>query len=81
MHGAIKVITLVMVFLISSFPTIQVSFEESVMRWKFTLSRLVVWLMAELILSMLGMDDLADYSEFLLEKSSPVLAVQKIVVQ
>lgn len=59
----------------------QLSFEDNVMRWKFTLSRLIIWLAAELILSMLGMDDLADYSEFLLEKSTPVLTAQEITVK
>lgn len=61
----------------------QLSFKESVMtiRWKFTLSRLLIWFTAELILSMLGMDDLADYSEFLLERSTSVILVQEITVK
>ncbi|MEM7795739.1 MAG: hypothetical protein AAF579_14965 [Cyanobacteria bacterium P01_C01_bin.118] len=50
------------------------------MRWKVTLGRVLVWFMAELILSMLGMDDLADYSEFLLERSS-VQVVEEIVMK
>ncbi|MEM9485056.1 MAG: hypothetical protein AAGA83_15365 [Cyanobacteria bacterium P01_F01_bin.116] len=49
-------------------------------RWKVTLGRLFVWLAAEIIFSMLGIDDLADYSEFLLERNSSVLAVHDIVV-
>ncbi len=36
--------------------------------WKILLSRIVVWLAAEISLSFLGLDDLADYSEFLYEE-------------
>lgn len=50
-------------------------------RWKFTLCRLLVWVVAEIVFSMLGVDDLADYSEFLLERSTPILAVQEIAVK
>lgn len=32
------------------------------------LVRIVVWLVAEVILNLIGLDDLADYSEFVLEK-------------
>ncbi len=37
-------------------------------RWKIFLSRMVFWLAAEISLSCLGLDDLADYSEFLHEE-------------
>ena len=42
-------------------------------RWKFGVCKLFVWLAAEIIFSMLGIDDLADYSEFIFEKDSPVV--------
>ena len=50
-------------------------------RWKFIFYRLLIWVVAEVVFSMLGVDDLADYSEFLLERSTPVLAVQEIAVK
>lgn len=34
-------------------------------RWKTLITKLTVWLVAEIILSLLGLDNLADYSEFL----------------
>ncbi|MEM0980853.1 MAG: hypothetical protein AAGH78_11340 [Cyanobacteria bacterium P01_H01_bin.58] len=33
-------------------------------RWKRLLQQLAVWLTAEIILTLMGMDDLADYSEY-----------------
>ena len=50
-------------------------------RWKFTMGRLLVWLFAEVILSLLGMDDLADYSEFLFETDPPMLISQEFTVK
>lgn len=50
-------------------------------RWKFIFYRLLIWVVAEVVFSMLGVDDLADYSEFLLERSTHVLAVQEIAVK
>ncbi|MEO0433085.1 MAG: hypothetical protein AAF151_15475 [Cyanobacteria bacterium J06656_5] len=44
------------------------------------MGRAVIWLVAEICLSSLGIDDLADYSEFLFEKSIPILIAQKDVV-
>lgn len=78
-----RVITLIMVSLIRGLPTMQWSSEESVMdiRWKFIFYRLLIWVVAEVVFSMLGVDDLADYSEFLLERSTHVLAVQEIAVK
>lgn len=37
-------------------------------RWKVLLVRITVWLVAEIILTCLGLDNFADYSEFLNEK-------------
>ena len=45
-------------------------------RWKLGVCRFFVWLAAEIVLSMLGIDDLADYSEFVFEKDIPVLISQ-----
>ena len=38
-------------------------------RWKILLLKATVWLVAEISLSFLGLDDLADYSEFIFEKN------------
>ena len=45
-------------------------------RWRFVFGKFFIWLAAEIILSMLGIDDLADYSEFLFEKNVSVLIAQ-----
>jgi hypothetical protein len=34
-------------------------------QWKTVLVKMIIWLAAELILNLLGLDSLADYSEFL----------------
>ncbi|MBE9126869.1 MULTISPECIES: hypothetical protein [unclassified Coleofasciculus] len=36
--------------------------------WKNLLARTTVWLAAEILLNLLGLDNLADYSEFIFEK-------------
>ncbi|MDJ0531744.1 MAG: hypothetical protein QNJ70_04465 [Xenococcaceae cyanobacterium MO_207.B15] len=36
--------------------------------WKQSLFRAMVWLSAEIILNCVGLDDLADYSEFIFER-------------
>lgn len=38
--------------------------------WKQSLSRAIVWLAAEIILNCVGLDDLADYSEFVFERNT-----------
>ena len=47
-------------------------------QWKLGVCRFFVWLTAEIVLSMLGIDDLADYSEFIFEKDVPVLISQAL---
>ena len=37
--------------------------------WKILLLKTTIWLVAEILLSFLGLDELADYSEFLFEKN------------
>ncbi|MBE9166314.1 hypothetical protein IQ238_01780 [Pleurocapsales cyanobacterium LEGE 06147] len=34
-------------------------------RWKKTLIEITVWVIAEILLNLLGLDNLADYSEFI----------------
>ncbi len=34
------------------------------------ISKIVIWLVAEILLNFLGIDELADYSEFVLENNS-----------
>ena len=36
-------------------------------KWKKLLAKTVVWLAAEILLNFLGLDELADYSEFIYE--------------
>ncbi|MEM7064724.1 MAG: hypothetical protein AAF572_16395 [Cyanobacteria bacterium P01_B01_bin.77] len=50
-------------------------------RWRFALCKIFVWLMAEVVLSMLGIDDLADYSEFIFAQNTPVLSAQELTVK
>ena len=33
-------------------------------RWKTLMTQTVLWLMAEIILGLMGLDDLADYGEY-----------------
>ncbi|EAZ88716.1 hypothetical protein [Crocosphaera chwakensis] len=42
-------------------------------KWKKLLLYLFITLMSEILLNFLGLDDLADYSEFIFQKSSLVL--------
>lgn len=41
--------------------------------WQRSLVRTLVWLVAEICLSAIGIDDLADYSEFIFERNSLML--------
>lgn len=43
-------------------------------RWKKLLAKTTVWLAAEIFLNLLGVDYLADYSEFLSGKEVAVLS-------
>lgn len=40
--------------------------------WKQSLSRIIIWLAAEVILNCVGLDDLADYSEYVFERNTVV---------
>ncbi len=40
---------------------------------KKLIAKIVIWLTAEILLSFLGLDDLADYSEFVYERPITVL--------
>ncbi len=41
--------------------------------WKRSLSRIVVWLAAEIILNFVGLDDVADYSEYIFERNTTTI--------
>ncbi len=41
-------------------------------QWQKGLARTAVWLAAEILLNFLGLDDLADYSEFVFERDAIV---------
>lgn len=38
-------------------------------QWKTFLCKIILWLAAEILLNFVGLDDMADYSEFLFEKN------------
>jgi hypothetical protein len=37
-------------------------------KWKILLGKIIIWLAAEICLNFLGLDSLADYSEFIFQK-------------
>lgn len=39
-------------------------------RWKELLIHLTIWLVAELVLNLTGLDELSNYSEFVLQQNS-----------
>ena len=43
-------------------------------KWKKLLAKTLVWLAAEILLNCLGVDDVADYSEFIFEKHVIVIS-------
>ena len=47
-------------------------------KWPKLFSRTCVWLCAEISLTLLGLDDLADYSEFLLQNQNYLQVTQLI---
>ena len=38
-------------------------------KWKKLLAKTVIWLAAEILLNFLGVDDLADYGEFIFDRN------------
>lgn len=40
-----------------------------------TITKVVIWLAAEIVLNFVGLDNLADYSEFIFEKQHQTLAL------
>lgn len=38
-------------------------------RWKMLLIKGIIWLVSEIVLTLVGLDDLADYSEIVFEKN------------
>ena len=54
-------------------------------KWKRLLVKIIIWLTAEIALNLVGLDDLADYSEFIFEKhvivhSHPIAIDNDIIV-
>ena len=39
-------------------------------------TKVVIWLVAEIVLNFVGLDDLADYSEFIFEKHNSVAVAE-----
>jgi hypothetical protein len=50
-------------------------------RWKKLVIQSLIWLASEVLLTVAGLDDLADYSEFLFEKhaSSSIIRCETLV--
>jgi hypothetical protein len=44
-------------------------------KWKKLFAQIILWLVAEVILNLLGLDNLADYGEFVFDKEVIVAAV------
>ena len=44
-------------------------------QWKKLLAKIIVWLAAEILLNFLGLDTLADYSEFVFDRDSTNVVV------
>lgn len=38
-------------------------------KWQKSLAKIIIWLALEILLNVLGLDDLADYSEFVFERN------------
>ncbi|MGK7878134.1 MAG: hypothetical protein AB4426_33955 [Xenococcaceae cyanobacterium] len=38
------------------------------LKWKKLIAKIVIWLAAEILLNLVGIDDFADYSEFIFER-------------
>ncbi len=38
-----------------------------IIRWDELILRIIIWLVLEIVLNLLGFDDLADYTEFIIE--------------
>ncbi len=49
------------------------------MKWRKLAANLVLWFLAEIILSFLGLDELADYSEFLAERNSVAILTSSMI--
>lgn len=48
--------------------------------WHTLISKLLFWLMVEIILNLVGLDNVADYSEFLLgDRTIPVATSQQVI--
>ncbi|NET47412.1 MAG: hypothetical protein F6K09_01545 [Merismopedia sp. SIO2A8] len=48
-------------------------------RWQTLAVRTTLWLSAEIILGIMGIDHLADYSEFLLKQQQTLMQVTEVV--
>jgi hypothetical protein len=46
-------------------------------QWKTIWVKATIWLVTEILLNLLGLDNLADYSEFLFEKEVAICASQQ----
>lgn len=40
------------------------------MKWKTLFTKITIWLALEIVLTLIGLDDIADYSEFLSSQES-----------
>lgn len=50
------------------------------MKWKTLLTQITIWLALEVLLTAIGLDDIADYSEFLIHRTSGFYShVQRVV--
>lgn len=47
-------------------------------KWRVLCSKTLIWLVAEILLCLVGMDDIADYSEFLFDRHNHYVEVAHI---
>jgi hypothetical protein len=48
------------------------------LKWKNLLCQIAVWLVAEIILNLLGIDNLADYGEFVFDKDAIMITIAMV---
>jgi hypothetical protein len=50
-------------------------------RWKRLLLEITIWIVAEVVLSLFGMDNLADYGEFVFQDKAQILMAELLIQQ
>jgi hypothetical protein len=51
------------------------------LRWKTLFVQVVIWAVSEVALTLVGVDDLADYSEFILDRKHALIEISQVFFQ